>query len=183
MKIVLASGSPRRRELLTQAGIEYIVDPADIDEITKEILPAKVVEDLSRQKALAVAASHKGEVVLAADTVVAFDDKILGKPVDEEDAFRMLTELSGRAHQVYTGVTIVDEAGSAKTFSECTEVIMYENSPEAIKAYIASGEPMDKAGAYGIQGLGAVLVEKISGDYNNVVGLPLARVYRELYNN
>lgn len=182
MKIVLASGSPRRRELLSQAGVEYIVDPADIEEITSETLPAKVVEDLSRQKALAVAASHKGEVVLAADTVVAFDDKILGKPADKEDAFKMLTELSGRTHQVYTGVTIVDENGNTKTFSECTDVTMYENSPEAIKSYIQSGEPMDKAGAYGIQGLGAVLVEKISGDYNNVVGLPLAKVYRVLYN-
>ncbi len=182
MKIVLASGSPRRRELLSQAGVEYIVAPADIEEITSETLPAKVVEDLSRQKALAVATSHKGEVVLAADTVVAFDDKILGKPVDKEDAFKMLTELSGRTHQVYTGVTIVDENGNTKTFSECTDVTMYENSPEAIKSYIQSGEPMDKAGAYGIQGLGAVLVEKISGDYNNVVGLPLAKVYRVLYN-
>ncbi len=181
MKIVLASGSPRRRELLIQAGIEYVVDPADIEEITKETLPSKVVEDLSRQKALAVAASHKGEVVLAADTVVAFDDKILGKPADEEDAFKMLTVLSGRTHQVYTGVTIVRESGAIKTFSECTEVKMYDNTPEQIRSYIASKEPMDKAGAYGIQGLGAVLVEKIEGDYNNVVGLPLARVYRELF--
>ena len=182
MKIVLASGSPRRKELLTQAGIEFIVNPADIEENTKESLPAKVVEDLSRQKALAVAEKHKGETVLAADTVVAFDDKILGKPKDEEDAFRMLTELSGRTHQVYTGVTIVREDGSISTFSECTEVTMYENSPEAIRSYIASKEPMDKAGAYGIQGLGAVLVKEIKGDYNNVVGLPLAKVYRVLYN-
>ena len=182
MKIVLASGSPRRRELLTQAGVEYIVDPASIDEVTSETLPAKVVEDLSRQKALAVAANHKGEIVLAADTVVAFDDKILGKPKDEEDAFNMLTELSGRVHQVYTGVTIVDEDGNVKTFSECTKVSMYNNSPETIRNYIASKEPMDKAGAYGIQGLGAVLVQGIEGDYNNVVGLPLARVYRVLYN-
>ena len=182
MNIVLASGSPRRRELLTQAGIEYTVDPADIEEVTTETLPAKVVEDLSRQKALAVWKKHQGEKVLAADTVVAFDDKILGKPADEEDAFRMLAELSGRVHQVYTGVTIVDENGNINTFSECTEVTMYDNSEESIRAYIASKEPMDKAGAYGIQGLGAVLVEKINGDYNNVVGLPLARVYRVLYN-
>ena len=180
MKVILASGSPRRRELLSQAGIEYTVEPADIEETTTETLPAKVVEDLSRQKALAVSKNHPGQVVLAADTVVAFDDKILGKPVDEDDAFEMLTELSGRTHQVYTGVTIVYTDGSVKTFSECTEVTMYPNSPEAIRSYIASGEPMDKAGAYGIQGLGAVLVERINGDYNNVVGLPLARVYREL---
>ena len=180
MKIVLASGSPRRRELLTQAGIDYIVDPADIEENTSETIPSRVVEDLSRQKALAVSKNHIGKYVLAADTVVAFDDKILGKPVDEEDAFNMLTALSGRTHQVYTGVTIVRPDGSVNTFSECTEVTMYHNSPEQIRAYIASKEPMDKAGAYGIQGLGAVLVERICGDYNNVVGLPLARVYREL---
>ena len=180
MKLILASGSPRRRELLSQAGIEYIVEPADIDETTTETLPTKVVEDLSRQKALAVSKNHPGEIVLAADTVVAFDDKILGKPVDEEDAFMMLSELSGRTHQVYTGVTIVYTDGSVNTFSECTEVTMYENSPETIRNYIASGEPMDKAGAYGIQGIGAVLVESIKGDYNNVVGLPLARVYRML---
>ncbi|SDB08237.1 septum formation protein [Pseudobutyrivibrio sp. YE44] len=182
MKVILASGSPRRRELLTQAGIEYIVDPADIEEVTSETLPAKVVEDLSRQKALAVAKNHPGEIVVAADTVVAFDDKILGKPSDEEDAFNMLTALSGRTHQVYTGVTIVTEDGKVNTFSECTDVEMYENSAESIKAYIESKEPMDKAGAYGIQGLGAILVKGIRGDYNNVVGLPLARVYRELYN-
>jgi septum formation protein len=182
MKVILASGSPRRRELLTQAGIDYEVCPADIEENTNETLPSKVVEDLSRQKAMAVASEHKGQIVLAADTVVAFDDKILGKPADEDDAFNMLTELSGRTHQVYTGVTIVDVNGNVNTFSECTDVTMYENSSEAIRAYIASKEPMDKAGAYGIQGLGAILVEKISGDYNNVVGLPLARVYRELYN-
>ncbi len=180
MKVILASGSPRRRELLEQANIEYTVEPADIEEVTSETRPSKVVEDLSRQKAVAVAANHKGEIVLAADTVVAFEDKILGKPQDEEDAFRMLMDLSGKTHQVYTGVTIVDTNGNINTFSECTEVTMYPNSPEAIKSYIASGEPMDKAGAYGIQGLGAVLVESIKGDYNNVVGLPLARVYRML---
>ena len=182
MEIILASGSPRRRELLSQAGIDYIVKPADIEETTEEVLPSKVVEDLSRQKSIAVSKENPGLIVLAADTVVAFDDKILGKPRDEEDAFNMLTALSGRTHQVYTGVTIIDEDGNVNTFSECTDVVMYNNSPERIRAYIASGEPMDKAGAYGIQGLGAILVERISGDYNNVVGLPLAKVYRELYN-
>ena len=182
MKIILASGSPRRRELLTQAGIEFTVDPAEVEEITSETLPAKVVEDLSRIKAQAVSAKHPGEIILAADTVVAFDDQILGKPKDEEDAFNMLTALAGRKHQVYTGVTIIYEDGTVKTFSECTDVLMYDNSPEEIRAYIASKEPMDKAGAYGIQGLGAVLVKEIKGDYNNVVGLPLARVFHELYN-
>lgn len=182
MEIILASGSPRRRELLSQAGIDYIVKPADIDENTKETLPSKVVEDLSKSKAIAVSKDNPGRVVLAADTVVAFDNRILGKPKDEEDAFEMLSALSGRTHQVYTGVTIIDEAGNVNTFSECTDVEMYENSPELIRGYIASKEPMDKAGAYGIQGLGVILVKSISGDYNNVVGLPLAKVYRELYN-
>ena len=182
MKIILASGSPRTRELLSQAGIEYVVEPADVEEITSETLADKVVEDLSRIKAMAVSKNHPGEVVLAADTVVAIDGRILGKPKDEEDAFNMLMSLSGRAHQVYTGVTIVYSDGTVKTFSECTDVVMYENTKEQICSYIASREPMDKAGAYGIQGLGAVLVKEISGDYNNVVGLPLARVYRELYN-
>ena len=182
MEIILASGSPRRRELLSQAGIDYIVKPADIDENTKETLPSKVVEDLSKSKAIAVSKVNPGRVVLAADTVVAFDNRILGKPKDEEDAFEMLSALSGRTHQVYTGVTIIDETGNVNTFSECTDVEMYENSPELIRSYIASKEPMDKAGAYGIQGLGAILVKSISGDYNNVVGLPLAKVYRELYN-
>jgi len=182
MKVILASGSPRRRELLEQAGIEYEVCPADIEEATNEVEPYRVVEDLSRKKAMAVANSHKGETILAADTVVALDDKVLGKPRDEEHAFEMLSELSGRLHQVFTGVTIIYPDNTINTFSVCTDVRMYELTEKQIRDYIATKEPMDKAGAYGIQGRGALLIESIQGDYNNVVGLPLAIVYRNLYN-
>ncbi|MCR5416368.1 MAG: Maf family protein [Pseudobutyrivibrio sp.] len=180
MKIILASGSPRRKELLEQAGIEYEVIPADIDETTSKTLPNEVVEELSYNKAMAVAQANPGRIILAADTVVAFDNTILGKPNDEEDAFNMLMALSNREHHVYTGVTIVNANGFVNTFSECTTVCMYDNSEKLIKDYIATKEPMDKAGAYGIQGKGAILVSGIRGDYNNVVGLPLARVCREL---
>lgn len=182
MKIILASNSPRRKELLTQAGIDFEVIAADVEEITTKTKPNEVVEELSQIKAKAVALVNPGRLVLAADTVVAFDGAILGKPKDEEDAFKMLTMLSGNTHQVYTGVTFIDADGIVNTFSECTDVTMYENSEALIKAYIATKEPMDKAGAYGIQGKGAVLVKDIKGDYNNVVGLPLARVYREYCN-
>ena len=180
MKIILASNSPRRKELLQQVGIDFEVQAANVEEITDKNKPDEVVMDLSQLKAKAIADKNPGRVILAADTVVAYDGDILGKPADEEDAFNMLLCLSGKTHQVYTGVTIVDEAGKINTFSECTEVVMYDNSPELIKKYIATGEPMDKAGAYGIQGKGAVLVKEIKGDYNNVVGLPLAKVYRSL---
>ena len=180
MKIILASNSPRRKELLEQVGIEFEVMSSDVDEITDKTAPADVVMDLSRIKAEAVARNNKGVVVLAADTVVAYNGQILGKPKDEADAFKMLKLLSGKAHQVFTGVTIVDEAGESNSFFESTDVLMYENSDELIKKYIAIGEPMDKAGAYGIQGKGAVLVKEIKGDYNNVVGLPLSRVCKEL---
>lgn len=180
MKIILASNSPRRKELLEQVGIEFEVMSSDVDEITDKTAPADVVMDLSRIKAEAVARNNKGVVVLAADTVVAYNGQILGKPKDEADAFKMLKLLSGKAHQVFTGVTIVDEAGESNSFFESTDVLMYENSDELIKKYIATGEPMDKAGAYGIQGKGAVLVKEIKGDYNNVVGLPLSRVCKEL---
>ena len=181
MKIILASNSPRRKELLAQANIDFEVMAANIDEVTSETKPDEVVKDLSKQKAMAIAKDNPGRVILAADTVVAIDGEILGKPKDENDAFLMLSRLSGNTHQVYTGVAIVDETGNINTFAECTEVVMYENSPELIRKYIATGEPMDKAGAYGIQGKGAVLVKEIKGDYNNVVGLPLAKVYRSLY--
>lgn len=181
MKIILASNSPRRKELLTQADIDFEVKSADVEEITDKTKPEEVVMDLSQLKAKAIAKDNPGRRIIAADTVVAFNGQILGKPKDEADAFRMLKELSGQTHHVYTGVTIIEEDGKVNTFFECTAVTMYENSDELIKKYIATGEPMDKAGAYGIQGKGAVLVKEICGDYNNVVGLPLAKVYRNLY--
>ena len=180
MQFVLASGSPRRKELLSQLSIEYVVDPADIKEVVTSNIPAEVVMELSRQKAVAVSNKHQGEIVLAADTVVAVDESILGKPADEADAFDMLKKLSGRSHFVYTGVTIISASGEINTFYEATEVEMFENTDDQIRSYIATGEPLDKAGSYGIQGKGAILVKGIKGDYNNVVGLPLAKVARIL---
>jgi len=199
-EIILASGSPRRRELLTQAGLIFRVMTADTDETTEVSEPAGIVEELSRRKAMGVYEAMKEQglldtagagyggraVIVAADTVVSVDGMILGKPGDARRAAEMLRSLSGRTHSVYTGVTLVYmdkgiiNAGRVITFSERTGVSFYPLSDEEIEEYIATGEPMDKAGAYGIQGLGAELVEKIDGDYNNVVGLPLARVLREL---
>lgn len=182
MMIILASNSPRRKELLQQVDIDFEVMGADIEEVTTQTAPDEIVKELSLMKAKAVSEKCPGRVILAADTIVAFEGNILGKPKDEEDALNMLRMLSGKTHQVYTGVTIIHSNGFVDTFVESTDVTMYPNSEVLLKKYVATGEPMDKAGAYGIQGKGAVLVKKINGDYNNVVGLPLARVYHYLYN-
>ncbi|MBR1622823.1 MAG: septum formation protein Maf, partial [Pseudobutyrivibrio sp.] len=133
MNIILASNSPRRKELLEQAGIDFEVKAADVEEITTKTKPNEVVEELSLIKSKAIAANNPNRIVLAADTVVACDGKILGKPKDEADALRMLKALSGKCHEVYTGVTIIDEHGEANTFSECTEVVMYESSDELLR--------------------------------------------------
>lgn len=189
MKIYLASASPRRKELLRQVGISFKVVPGTVEEkITKE-KPNEVVEELSYQKAVDVCGKLIAEgrddfVVIGADTVVSAWGKILGKPVDKADAVRMLKELQGGSHQVYTGVTIAwkyqDMAPMYATFSECTDVTMYAMTDEEIKSYVDSGEPMDKAGAYAIQGLCAAHIQGICGDYNNVVGLPIGRLCQEL---
>ncbi|MCX4339532.1 MAG: Maf family protein [Lachnospiraceae bacterium] len=189
MKIYLASASPRRKELLRQVGISFKVVPSTVEEkITKE-RPNEVVEELSYQKAVDVcgklAAGGKDDfVVIGADTVVSAWGKILGKPADKADAARMLKDLQGGSHQVYTGVTIAwkyqDMAPMYATFSECTDVTMYTMTDEEIKTYVDSGEPMDKAGAYAIQGLCAAHIQGICGDYNNVVGLPVGRLCQEL---
>ncbi len=184
--IVLASNSPRRREILTQGGYEFTVDAADVDENLGITDPVRLVEALSLKKAMAVAEKYPDKTVIGADTVVAIDGDILGKPADEADAKAMLKKLSGRTHQVVTGVTVV-RPGSAKerenvTFHSVTDVTFYELSGEEIDDYVSTGEPLDKAGAYGIQGRGALLVERISGEYLNVVGLPLARLNQELKN-
>ena len=177
MRIILASQSPRRRELLERMGItEFEVIPAKGEEVVPpHVSPDQLVEGLSRQKCAEVAASRLDSLVIAADTVVAVDGRILGKPRDEEDAKRMLTALSGREHMVYTGVT-VSLGGEMITEHEATPVRFRPLSDRDIAHYIATGEPMDKAGAYGIQGFGAVLVEGISGDYYNVMGLPVYRL-------
>ena len=189
--VILASGSPRRLDLLRQAGIEPEVEPSHVEEVITSTVPDQVVMELSRQKAEDVAVRHTGEdvVVIGADTVVAFDGKILGKPKDEADAIRMISSFQGKAHQVYTGVTLVfcgkpgektGERWKTITFAEETDVHVCPMTEEQIQAYVKTGEPMDKAGAYGIQGRFAVWVKGISGDYNNVVGLPLGRVYRTI---
>ena len=178
--IILASASPRRSELMTLAGFRFDVICADIDEIVPEkALPQEVVMSLALQKAQAVAKDHGKSAVVGSDTVVALDGKILGKPHSEKEAVEMLRSLSGRTHKVYTGVAIV--CGEKVTsFFEETEVEFYPLTYQEILDYVATGEPMDKAGAYGIQCRGAGLVKRINGDYFNVMGLPISKVYREL---
>lgn len=189
-KLILASASPRRRELLMQVGIVPVVEPSHVDEVITSTEPDQVVMELSRQKAEDIAALHCGEnvTVVGADTVVAIDGMILGKPKDREDAVSMIGRLQGRKHQVYTGVTIcfVDDGASADggrvvTFAEKTDVHVYPMTREQIEDYVDTGEPMDKAGAYGIQGRFAAYVKGIEGDYNNVVGLPVGRLCQELF--
>lgn len=178
MEIILASQSPRRRELLERMGIRnFRVVSADIDEREEEQLPPEqLVCRLALRKAEAVAEkAPKGAVIIAADTVVSLDGTVLGKPGDKLEAFKMLSTLSGNRHQVYTGLCVIwDE--DKRTEYEVTDVTFRELGEKEIEDYIATGEPMDKAGAYGIQGYGALLVERIEGDYYNVMGLPVCRL-------
>lgn len=189
MKIYLASASPRRKELLRQVGLSFKTRPSTVEEKITKTEPQDVVEELSYQKAVDVCGrlSEEGKedfVVIGADTVVSCWGEILGKPQDKEDAVRMLKKLQGGSHQVYTGVTLAwkykDMSAMYATFSECTDVTMYSMAEEEIRQYVDTGEPMDKAGAYGIQGRFAAYIQGISGDYNNVVGLPVGRVCQEL---
>ena len=182
MAIILASQSPRRRELLGQMGIsDFIIRPAQGEEkAAPGLSPAQLVEALSLQKGVEVAAaSAPGDLVISADTVVAVDGRVLGKPHSREEAAAMLASLSGRTHTVYTGVTVCRD-GDVLTEHEATAVRFRSLTSGEIAAYVATGEPMDKAGAYGIQGYGALLVEGIEGDYCNVVGLPVCRLGRML---
>lgn len=174
MEIILASQSPRRQELLKLIGLPFTVRVADIDETLDDRAPEEAVGQLSRKKAAAVPRSAN-EIVIGADTVVVLDGKILGKPSDEADAFRMLRFLSGRCHQVMTGLTVL-QGERAVTVTEITEVSFRELTDREIWDYIASGDPMDKAGSYGIQSGGALFVDGIRGDYYNVVGLPVCRL-------
>ena len=178
MDIILASQSPRRRELLERMGVrDFRVITPDIDEhMDRELPPEELVRRISLEKALAVQEQEGNtSIIIAADTVVALDGAVLGKPADELEAFKMLSTLSGCRHQVYTGMTVL--RGEEKyTVSEETTVTFRDLSAEEIDRYIATGEPMDKAGAYGIQGYGALLVSGIQGDYYNVMGLPVCRL-------
>ena len=188
--MILASQSPRRIELMREAGYNIRVIPADIDETPFDgEAPLTLVERLARAKAAAVAAEYAepNELTVAADTIVTFDGKILGKPATEDEARTMLRELSGRTHQVATGVCIVKagdtaapHAAESLSFVDVTDVTFYELTDEQIEHYVASGEPMDKAGAYGIQGYGAMFVSRIEGDYFSVMGLPLCPLCRML---
>ncbi len=181
MKIILASNSPRRRELLERIGLKnFTVAAPNVDESVEDGLsPARTVEALSLRKARAAAQAAPDALIIAADTVVALDGTVLGKPHSEDEAFAMLSALSGREHHVYTGVTVI-YGGQTVTTHEETAVVFRTVSPDEIRAYIATGEPMDKAGAYGIQGIGALLVSGIRGDYCNVMGLPVFRLGRIL---
>lgn len=183
MRVVLASASPRRKELLGLLGWDFEIKVSDVEEIVTSSEPSKVVEELSLQKAKDIFAKEEGDVlVIGADTVVAHKNKILGKPRDDEDATAMLTALSGDTHEVYTGVTLCKRVqGKEKvvTFHECTRVTFYELTDEDIRWYLSTEDHKDKAGSYGIQSYGVRFVKSICGDYNNVVGLPVARLFAE----
>jgi MAF protein len=179
-KIILASGSPRRKELLEQIGIRFEIHKAEGEEIITSSVPEEAVKELALQKAQEVAGKCDGDIIIGADTVVAVDGQILGNPADRADAMRMLRLLPGKEHQVITGVAVLSkEKGKAVNFGEVTKVHVFPMTEEQMERYIETGEPMDKAGAYGIQGKFAVYVSGIEGDYNNVVGLPAGRLYQE----
>ena len=179
-RIVLASGSPRRQELLTRIGIrDFTVRVPQVEEwYPQGLTPPEIVSYISREKSQAVP-SEEDEIVITADTMVFLDDQRLGKPQDEADALRMLTALQGRRHTVCTGVT-VRQGDRVLTESEATGVIFRPAEESELRAYIATGEPMDKAGSYGVQGKGALLVERLEGDFFNVMGLPVLRLSRIL---
>ncbi len=191
--IILASGSPRRRELLSQIGLDFCVVTSNAEETTDKNTPEEMVLELSKKKAEAVAglnaavqdcaAAALGDddkyVIIGADTIVYAGGKVLGKPKDREDAFLMLKRLSGKSHSVFTGVTLICGKESVSFYEE-TKVFVYDMTDDEIWAYIDTGEPMDKAGGYGIQGAFAAFVSGIEGDYNSVVGLPVGRLYQEM---
>lgn len=192
--IILASNSPRRKELLERAGYTFTVMPSDCDESTDIRFPKDMVMELAGRKAenvyKKVCANRAGTeaeaqpfIVIGSDTVVALNGRILGKPVDYDDAYNTLNSLSGQTHNVYTGVSIMYYDGEkcrTKTFYENTEVTFYPMTHEEITGYLATGDPFDKAGSYGIQTQGGLFVKEIRGSYDNVVGLPLSRLYHEL---
>lgn len=183
-KLILASASPRRREILDMAGFVFAVCPARGEEVRVGADPVEIVENLAKAKAREVAGSQKEDcLVLGADTIVVLDGEIMGKPADRADASRMLHALQGRSHQVYTGVAldaVRQGVYTVHSFVQRTDVFVYPMTDAEIEAYMDTGEPFDKAGAYGIQGRFGKYIEKINGDYLNVVGLPLGRLYQEM---
>lgn len=180
MRIILASASPRRQELIKMITEDVVVNPCDCDETIKDgLVGREIAEYLSKIKGEAVKEQFGDDIIVSADTIVCLENKVLGKPKSREEAFFMLSTLSGNTHSVFTGVTII-KGEKIKTFSQETKVRFYNLTDEEIYEYIDSGEVYDKAGSYGIQGKGGLLVEGIDGDYFNVVGLPVARLKREL---
>ncbi len=180
MELILASGSPRRREMMELTGFAYSVRASDADEHIPACAPQNMVMTLAKRKARSVKDDAPGCCVIGADTIVYLDGEIIGKPRDAQDASRILHLLSGRTHVVYTGVCVLTDS-QERLFYDTTAVTFASLSEAEIAAYIASGEPMDKAGAYGIQGIGAVLVDKVEGCYFNVIGLPVPKLYRALF--
>lgn len=180
MKFILASSSPRRRELLASIGIDFEVIPSHVPEVHQEgEAPEEYVARLSRDKANAIAGAHPGRWVIAADTTVLLGDQLLEKPVDGADAARMLATIAGRTHVVYTGVTLQNGDSSETRVAE-SEVRMLPLTAPDIEWYVRTGEPLDKAGAYAVQGIGAMFIDSIHGSYTNVVGLPLATLFQML---
>ncbi|WP_042345589.1 Maf family protein [Bacillus massiliigorillae] len=178
--LILASASPRRHELLSLLEIPFKTFSSDIDEtISPNTAPEEAVQQLALKKAQAAIETHPNSIIIGCDTIVVHNGNILGKPADKADAFHVLSQLSNHTHTVYTGVSIISEDVN-KVFYEKTEVTFWELSDQDIEAYIDSGEPMDKAGSYGIQGKAALFVKEIHGDYYSVVGLPISRLAREL---
>jgi septum formation protein len=178
--LILASSSPRRKELLETLQLTFAISSSEVDEsFDPALAPKEVVMELADRKAQTVFKENQNAYVIGSDTIVVADNQILGKPADEAEAFTMLKSLSGKQHEVFTGVSIVSPLGTTK-FYERTEVWFWELTDEMIRSYVKSGEPLDKAGAYGIQQLGSMLVKKINGDYFAVVGLPVSRTIREL---
>lgn len=185
MKYILASASPRRKELMEQVGFKFDIIPSSAEEIIEGDTPEEIVMNLAAQKAYAVGREHisPDQVIIGADTIVVYNGDILGKPADKQEAYDMLSMLSDRTHQVYTGVCLlITRKGSIETcrFYEKTDVTLYPISKEDLLAYTSTCDSLDKAGAYGIQGSFAIHVKNINGDYNNVVGLPIARLYHEI---
>ena len=181
-KIILASSSPRRKELLEKTGLKFEVEPADyIEDLNSDLEPHELAKKLSLEKARIVAKNNPDAIVIAADTIGVLKGKIIGKPRNEAEAKRILRRLSGKSHLVITGFTILD-AEHGKTTTQTVDTLVYfrKLTGSEIDAYVRTGEPLDKAGAYGIQGLGAALVDHIDGDYDNVVGLPLIAVVENL---
>ena len=179
-KIILASASPRRRELLTQIGLKFEIIPSHKEERMQGNSPAQVAMDKAEDIFTQISGAEKPDaLVIGADTIVALDNMILGKPKDEADALKMLQFLQGKTHQVYTGVCMM-MADKTQVFYEKTDVTMYPADEEQLREYIRTGEPMDKAGSYAIQGRGSVFIREIHGDYNNVVGLPVAQIWQRL---